>query len=88
MYELGLPLPLNFSDSSHMADLVQCFDDLHDWMKLGVFLRIPYPTLDEIELNKHGVDNRKIAMFHHWLNSGSANKESLLIALRKMDHSS
>ena len=79
---------LNASDSSHLADLVQCFHDLCDWMKLGVFLGIPYPTLEKIEVDKQGVDNRKMAMFHLWLSSGSANKKTLLTALSKMDHHS
>ena len=77
---------LTVSDPSHLANLVQCFHDLCDWMKLGVFLGITYPMLEKIELDKQGVDNRKIAMFHHWLSSGSANKETLLIALSKMDN--
>ena len=81
-----LPLPINVTDSSHLADLVLSLHDLCDWMKLGVFLGIPYPTLEKIELDKQGVDNRKMTMFHLWLSSGSANKEALLTALNKMDH--
>ena len=30
------------------------------------------------------VDNRKMAMLYHWLCSGTGNKETLLVALRKM----
>ena len=81
-------LCLNRSDPSHLADLVQCFNDLCDWKKLGVFLRIPYPTLKKIEVDEQGVDSCKMAMFHHWLSTGSANKETLLTALSKMDNRS
>ena len=81
-------LCLNLSDSSHLADLVQCFHDLCDWMKLGVFLGIPYPTLKKVEVDEQGLDNHKMAMFHHWLSTGSANKATLLTALSKMDNHS
>ena len=57
-------------------------------MKLGMFPEIPYPTLKKIELDEQGVDNRKMAMFYCWLSSGSANKETLLTALSKMDNHS
>ena len=43
--------------------------------------------MEKIELDKQGVDNRKMAMFHQWLCSGRANKETLLVALRKMGES-
>ena len=56
-------------------------------MKLGMFLGIPFPTLEKIELDKQGVDNRKMAMLYHWLSSGRASKKALLIALRKMGES-
>ena len=49
-----------------------------------MFLNIPFNTLEEIELDQDGVDNRKMEMFDHWLKSGTANKEALLVALRKM----
>ena len=81
-------LCLIVSDSSHLADLVKCFHDLHDWMKLGMFLGIPYLSLKKREVDEQGVDNRKMAMFHHWLTTGSANKETLLIALSKLDNRS
>ena len=55
-------------------------------MKLGVFLEIPYSKLKKIEVDKQGVNNRKMAMFHHWLSSGNANKETLPIALSQMDN--
>ena len=64
--------------------LFESLRDLRDWKKLGLFLGIPYPTLEKIELDKQGVDNRKMAMLYHWLCSGTANKETLLLALRKM----
>ena len=86
--QLVLFLPKYVSDDSHLANLIQCFHDLREWMKLGVLLGIPYPTLEKIELDKQGVDNRKTAMFYHWLSSGSANKETLLTALSKMDNHS
>ena len=65
-------------------DLFESLHDLRDWKKLGLFLGVPYPTLEKIELDKQGVDNRKMAMLYHWLCSGTANKEMLLVALRKM----
>ena len=40
--------------------------------------------MEKIELDKQGVDNRKMAMLYHWLCSSTANKETLLVALRKM----
>ena len=59
--------------------------DLYYWMKLGVFLGIPYPTLRKIEVDKQGVDNCKMAMFDYWLSTGNASKETLLKVVRKMD---
>ena len=75
------------SDTCHLADLFESLRDLRDWKKLGMFLGVPFPTLEKIELDKQGVDNRKMAMFHHWLCSGTANKKTLLVALRKMGES-
>ena len=75
------------SDPSHLADLFESLRDLRDWKKLGVFLKIPFPTLEKIELDKQGVDNRKMAMFYHWLSSGTANKDTLVVALSKMGES-
>ena len=72
------------SDPSHLADLLESLRDLRDWKKLGVFLGVPFPTLEKIELDEQGVENRKMGMFYHWLCSGTANKETLLVALRKM----
>ena len=65
-------------------DLFESLSDLRDWKKLGLFLRVPFPTLEKIELDKQGVDNCKMAMLYNWLCSGTANKETLLVALRKM----
>ena len=64
-------------------DLFESLRDLRDWKKLGLFLGVPYPTLEKIELDKQGVDNRKMTMLYNWLCSGTANKETLLVALRK-----
>ena len=72
------------SDSSHLVDLFESVHDLRDWKKLGLFLGVPFPTLEKIELDRQGVDNRKMAMLYHWLCSGTANKEKLLVALRKI----
>ena len=78
---------LVFSDSSHLMDLFDSLNDLRDWKKLGLFLGVPFHTLEKIELDKQGVDNRKMAMLHHWLCSSTANKHTLLEALRKMGES-
>ena len=48
-----------------------------------MFLGVPFPTLEKIELDKQGVDNHKMAMFYHWFCSGTASMETLLIALSK-----
>ena len=81
-YECLCPL---HPDSSHLADLFELLHDLRDWKKLGLLLRVPYPTLEKIELDRQGVDNRKMAMLNHWLCSGAANKEALLKALGKIE---
>ena len=78
---------LVFSDSSHLVDLFDSLHDLRDWKKLGLFLGVPFHTLEKIELDKQGVDNRKMAMLHHWLCSSTANKHTLLEAVRKMGES-
>ena len=81
-----LPLPINVTESSHLPNLVLSFQDLCDWMKLGMFLGIPYPTFEKIELDKQGVDNHKMVVFQLWLSSCSVKKEILLTALSKLDH--
>ena len=65
-------------------DLFESLRDLRHWKTLGLYLGVPFPTLEKIELDKQGVDNRKMAMLYRWLSSGTANKETLLGALRKM----
>ena len=65
-------------------NLFESANDFRDWKKLGLFLGVPFPTLEKIELDKQGVDNCKMAMLYHWLCSGTATKETLLAALRKM----
>ena len=71
------------SDSSNLVDVFDSLRDLRDWKKLGLFLGVPFPTLEKIELDKQGVDNRKMAMLHHWLCSGTANRQTLLEAMKK-----
>ena len=68
-------------------DLFESLRDLRDWKTLGLFLGVPFPTLEKIELDKQGVDNRKMTMLYHWLCSGVADKQTLLNALRKMGES-
>ena len=85
MYELALlPLPC-ISDTSHLSDLLECLRELTDWQTLGVHLKISYETLESIEIEHHRVVNRKTAMLVHWLRTGTADKQTLLLALRKMD---
>ena len=40
------------SDSSHLLDIFDSMRDLRDWKKLGLYLGVPYPTLDTIEVSE------------------------------------
>ena len=58
--------------------------DLRDWKKLGLYLGVPYPTLNTIEVDNQGVDNRTMAMLYHWVCNSTASKERLVAALKRM----
>ena len=73
------------SGTSNLRDLVECLHELYDWKALGLYLNISYPKLQMIEMDHRRVADCKMAMLQHWLCSGTANKQTLLLALRKME---
>ena len=85
VYELSLLSLLCISDTSHLRQLVERLHNLNDWKTLGLHLIIPYWKLESIEIDHRRVADCKMAMLEHWLCTGVANKQALLLALRKMD---
>ena len=69
---------------SHLDFLFDLLDDLTQWKILGLKLGLSFPTLEKIECDKQGVDNRKMAMLHMWLEKGGATRRSLVSALSRM----
>ena len=86
VYKLALLSFLCMSDISHLRQLDQCLYKLNDWETLGLYLDIPDWMLQRIKTeNDHRVADCKRAMLWHWLYTGTANKQALLLALRKID---
>ena len=77
--------PSVLSEPSHLVDVFELLSDLREWKTLGLRLGLPFPTLEKIECDKQGVDNRKMAMLHEWLAKGGATRQSLASALRRME---
>ena len=77
---------LSISDISHLRQLDQCLHKLNDWLTLGLYLDVHYWTLERIQMeNDRRVADCKRGMLQYWLNTGTANKQALLLALRNMD---
>ena len=72
------------SGPSDLVDVFELLGDLREWKILGLRLGLPFPLLEEIERDKRGVDNCKMAMLHEWLAKSGASRQSLVSALRKM----
>ena len=52
---------------------------------LGLHLNLPYWKLESNEMDHRRLADCKMAMLDHWLCIGTANKQTLLFALRKTD---
>ena len=75
----------------HLPDVLFCVEQhgvMPNWMKLGVYLRIPLSKLEVIEADRDKVDSRMMAMLDLWLKTGTATKQGLINALRKTTKSS
>ena len=57
------------------------------WKKLGVYLGILLFKLNVIEVDHAKADERMMAMLDHWLRTGTATKQELIDALRKISMS-
>ena len=57
------------------------------WKKLGVYLGIVFSKLDVIELDRGKADDCMMAMLDLWLRTGTATKQELIDALRKITKS-
>ena len=86
VYKLALLSLLCTSDISHLRQLDQCLNKINDWGTLGLYLDIPDWELERMEMDHdRRVAACKRAMLRHWLYTGTANKQALLLALSKMD---
>ena len=85
VYELLLLSLSCISGTSHLRQLVECLHQLNDWKTFGLYLNIPYWKLESIEIDHRRLADCRMAMLQHWLCTGTANKQALLLALRKMD---
>ena len=54
------------------------------WKKLGLYLDILLSELEMIEADRAKVDDRIMTMLDRWLRSGTATKQVLIDALRKI----
>ena len=76
-----------FADSYHFPDLLEYLQAkgfIFRWKVIGGFLRIPYSRLKVIERNEFGEEERMMAMLDQWLSTGTATKQALLDALRRI----
>lgn len=57
-----------------------------NWKNLGVHLGLPMPTLDKVEKDNTGVDDRLNDMLHKWLQSNAKGTwKNIVTALRIME---
>ena len=80
-----------FSGRAHLSDVLFIVEQqgvISHWKKLGVYLRIQLPELEVIEADHAKADDRMMTMLDHWLKSGTATKQVLIDALRKITKSS
>ena len=58
----------NMSHRPKLHDLVEELKPIRaDWYKFGVFLKVEVSDLDVIDLDKHNVDTKLIALLNKWL---------------------
>lgn len=72
-------------DTSHLADIRRCVQDLMDWEGLGVELNLDFLLIERIGKDKGGVVSKcKTEILCSWLRTEKPTKSSLVAALRRM----
>ena len=74
-------------DERHASLLIAALDEVVEWKILGIHLGISYAHLTTIERNSHfQIQTSRKDLIVDWLKSGTATRQNLITALRKMDN--
>ena len=65
-------------------DIYESVRDVHNWKELGLYLKVPFHTLQEIKVDEQCLSDRKMAVLNYWIKNCTANKQTLAAALKKM----